>query len=44
VSPHYREEWRAFAGPLAEDVAPEREALADWWQKTKLAGSEGTSI
>ncbi|MFO1103627.1 MAG: DUF2478 domain-containing protein [Methylocystis sp.] len=33
VSPHYREEWRAFAGPLAEDVAPERQALADWWAK-----------
>ncbi|MFO1126590.1 MAG: DUF2478 domain-containing protein [Methylocystis sp.] len=44
VSPHYREEWRAFAGPLAEDVAPEREALAEWWEKTRLAGSEGTSI
>jgi len=33
VSPHYREEWRAFAGPLAEDVAPEPQALADWWAK-----------
>ena len=27
VSPHYRDEWRAFAGPLAEDIAPERQAL-----------------
>ncbi|MEF3365550.1 DUF2478 domain-containing protein [Methylocystis sp. 9N] len=35
VSPHFREEWRAFAGPLAEDVAPEREALAQWWAKTR---------
>lgn len=35
VSPHFREEWRAFAGPLAEDVAPERAALAQWWTKTR---------
>lgn len=31
VSPHFRDEWREFAGPLAEDVAPEREALKEWW-------------
>lgn len=35
VSPHYLEEWRDFAGPLAEFVAPEREALADWWARTR---------
>lgn len=33
VSPHFREEWRAFAGPLAEDVSPTREALAQWWTR-----------
>jgi hypothetical protein len=35
VSPHFREEWRLFAGPLAEDVAPTREALHDWWRRAK---------
>lgn len=35
VSPHYRDEWRAFAGSLAEDVAPERQALAEWWEKVQ---------
>jgi hypothetical protein len=33
VSPHFREEWRVFAGPLAEDVEPTREALAAWWAR-----------
>ena len=33
VSPHFRDEWREFAGPLAEDVAAERDALAEWWEK-----------
>ncbi len=33
VSPHFREEWRVFAGPLAEDVAPTSEALAEWWAR-----------
>jgi hypothetical protein len=33
VSPHFRDEWRAFAGPLAEDVAPELDALIDWWRR-----------
>ncbi len=33
VSPHFREEWRTFAGPLAEDVAPTRDALAEWWAR-----------
>jgi hypothetical protein len=33
VSPHFRDEWRAFAGPLAEDVAPELDALLDWWRR-----------
>ncbi|MBI1981717.1 MAG: DUF2478 domain-containing protein [Methylocystis sp.] len=44
VSPHYREEWRAFAGPLAEDVAPERQALAEWWTKMNAAASKARSI
>jgi hypothetical protein len=35
VSPHFREEWRRFAGPLAEDVAPTRDALAEWWTRAK---------
>ena len=33
VSPYFRDEWRAFAGPLAEDVAPELDALMDWWRR-----------
>lgn len=44
VSPHYREEWRAFAGPLAEDVAPERQALAEWWTKMNAAALKARSI
>ncbi|PPD45367.1 MAG: hypothetical protein CTY15_04665 [Methylocystis sp.] len=36
VSPHFREEWSVFAGPLAEDVAPSLEALTDWWARAKL--------
>lgn len=44
VSPHYREEWRAFAGPLAEDVVPERQALADWWAKVSKAASQASPI
>lgn len=35
VSPHFREEWRVFAGPLAEDVAPSRDALAQWWARAR---------
>ncbi len=35
VSPHFRDEWSLFAGPLAEDVAPTREALHDWWRRAK---------
>ena len=35
VSPHFREEWRLFAGPLAEDVAPSQEALAEWWGRAR---------
>lgn len=35
VSPHFREEWRSFAGALAEDVPPSREALAEWWARVK---------
>jgi hypothetical protein len=34
VSPHFREEWRLFAGPLAEDVPATHEALAEWWSRT----------
>lgn len=37
VSPHFREEWRRFAGPLAEDVAPTREALFEWWSRARLS-------
>jgi hypothetical protein len=37
VSPHFREEWRVFAGPLAEDVAPDRQALAAWWAQRARA-------
>lgn len=36
VSPYFREEWRSFAGPLAEDVTPTREALAEWWTRAKV--------
>lgn len=36
VSPHFRDEWRVFAGPLAQDVAPTREALAEWWSQTRI--------
>jgi hypothetical protein len=35
VSPYFREEWRLFAGPLAEDVEPTPEALADWWARAQ---------
>ena len=38
VSPDFLEEWRAFAGPLAEFVAPEHGALAEWWERAR-AGS-----
>ena len=33
VSPYFRDEWRVFAGPLAEDVPPELDALLDWWRR-----------
>jgi hypothetical protein len=33
VSPYFRDEWRVFAGPLAEDVAPDLDALIDWWRR-----------
>lgn len=32
VSPHFRDEWRSFAGPLARDIATEAEALRQWWR------------
>jgi hypothetical protein len=35
VSPHFREEWRAFAGPLAVDVEPTADALAEWWARAR---------
>ncbi len=38
VSPHYLDEWRGFAGPLAEFLEPERAALADWWERTRTRG------
>jgi nucleoside-triphosphatase THEP1 len=44
VSPHYREEWRAFAGSLAEDVAPERQSLAEWWAQLAAGAPDRTSI
>ncbi len=44
VSPHYREEWRAFAGPLAEDIAPERQALAEWWAKYHASAAKRPPI
>lgn len=37
VSPYFREEWRLFAGPLAEDVDPSPKALADWWARARGA-------
>jgi hypothetical protein len=37
VSPHYLEEWRAFAGPLAEFLEPREEALEDWWRRVRSA-------
>jgi hypothetical protein len=36
VSPHYLDEWRDFAGHLAEFVEPSEDALAQWWEKTRL--------
>ena len=33
VSPHFLDEWGAFAGHLAAFVAPERAALEDWWRR-----------
>ncbi|MGJ0505700.1 MAG: DUF2478 domain-containing protein [Methylocystis sp.] len=44
VSPHFREEWRVFAGPLAEDVAPSQEALADWWARAKSFSHDRRAI
>jgi hypothetical protein len=33
VSPHYLEEWRAFAGSLAAFMEPSEHALDDWWRR-----------
>ncbi|MBI1866814.1 MAG: DUF2478 domain-containing protein [Methylocystis sp.] len=42
VSPHYRDEWREFAGPLAEFVRADHAALEDWWERVQASGrSEG---
>ncbi len=35
VSPHFRAEWRVFAGGLAEDVVPTPGALTDWWTRVR---------
>jgi hypothetical protein len=37
VSPHYLDEWREFAGPLAEFLEPSAEALEDWWRRLRAA-------
>ncbi|CAN2533019.1 hypothetical+protein [Methylocapsa aurea] len=39
VSPHYVDEWRQFAGPLAETLEMNAEALDRWWKKLRLAPS-----
>jgi len=35
VSPYFLDEWRGFAGRLAEFVAPERAALEEWWARAR---------
>lgn len=35
VSPHYLDEWRAFAGPLAEFLEPSDDALDRWWRQVR---------
>lgn len=35
VSPHYRNEWRHFSGPLSEDVSPNITALKEWWSRAQ---------
>ncbi|MBG0811577.1 DUF2478 domain-containing protein [Methylosinus sp. H3A] len=37
VSPHYVEEWRAFAGPLAEFLEHDFDALSSWWERAQKA-------
>lgn len=39
VSPHYLEEWREFAGPLAEFLEPDSAALAAWWKRVGVDAS-----
>jgi hypothetical protein len=34
VSPHYVEEWREFAGSLAEILEPAGAALTQWWERS----------
>lgn len=35
VSPHYRNEWRQFSGPLSEDISPNISALTEWWLRAQ---------
>lgn len=35
VSPHYRNEWLQFSGPLSEDISPNIMALKEWWLRTQ---------
>ncbi len=35
VSPHYRNEWCHFSGPLSEDVSPNITALKEWWSRAQ---------
>ena len=37
VSPHYLEEWREFAGPLAEFLTHDLDALSAWWERAQRA-------
>lgn len=37
VSPHFIDEWRQFAGPLAEFLAHDLAALSAWWERARKA-------
>ncbi len=39
VSPHFKAEWRAFAGPLAENVAADADALRAWFARISERGA-----
>ncbi|MBY6240199.1 DUF2478 domain-containing protein [Methylosinus sp. Sm6] len=43
VSPHYLDEWREFAGPLAQFVEPSDAALENWWRRLGAIPSYGTN-